>query len=111
VAAGTEAAAAALTQCRFETDPGQQGQVDWGQARVHFTTGPAVVHVFVLTLGYSRRAWAEGYENEQLPALLSAHEHASAHTSLKARAGPPSRERLGAMTPRQIGQLRRSSTR
>jgi transposase len=62
----TEAAAAALTQCRFETDPGQQGQVDWGQVRV-------------LTLGYSRRAWAEGYENEQLPALLAAHEHAFAH--------------------------------
>ena len=63
----TEAAAAALTQCRFETEPGQQGQVDWGQVRVRFVAGPAVVHVFVLTLGYSRRAWAEGYENEQLP--------------------------------------------
>jgi transposase len=75
----TEAAAAALTQCRFETEPGQQGQVDWGQVRVRFACGPAVVHVFVLTLGYSRRAWAEGYENERLPALLSAHEHAFAH--------------------------------
>jgi len=30
---------------------------------------PAVVHVFVLTLGYSRRAWAEGYENARLSAL------------------------------------------
>lgn len=75
----TEAAAAALTQCRFETEPGQQGQVDWGQVRVRFVSGPAVVHVFVLTLGYSRRAWAEGYENEQMPALLAAHEHAFAH--------------------------------
>ena len=75
----TEAAAAALTQCRFETQPGQQGQVDWGQVRVRFVSGPAIVHVFVLTLGYSRRAWAEGYENEQLPALLAAHEHAFAH--------------------------------
>lgn len=75
----TEAAAAALTQCRFETEPGQQGQVDWGQVRVRFASSPAVVHVFVLTLGYSRRAWAEGYENERLPALLAAHEHAFAH--------------------------------
>jgi transposase len=75
----TEAAAAALTQCRFETEPGEQAQVDWGQARVHFATGPATVHVFVLTLGYSRRAWAEGYENERLDALLAAHEHAFAH--------------------------------
>lgn len=75
----TEAAAAALTQCRYETQPGEQGQVDWGQVRVRFASGPAVVHVFVLTLGYSRRAWAEGYANEQLPALLAAHEHAFAH--------------------------------
>jgi transposase len=37
----TEAAAAALTQCRFETEPGQQGQVDWGQVRVRFISGPA----------------------------------------------------------------------
>jgi transposase len=75
----TEAAAAALTQCRFETEPGQQGQVDWGQVRVRFASGPAVVDVFVLTLGYSRRAWAEGYENERLPSLLAAHEHAFQH--------------------------------
>jgi transposase len=75
----TEAAAAALTQCRFETAPGQQGQVDWGQVRVRFASGSAAVHVFVLTLGYSRRAWAEGYENERLPALLAAHEHAFEH--------------------------------
>jgi transposase len=75
----TEAAAAALTQCRFETEPGEQGQVDWGQVRVRFATGPATVHVFVLTLGYSRRAWAEGYENERLSALLAAHEHAFTH--------------------------------
>lgn len=75
----TEAAAAALTQCRFETEPGEQGQVDWGQVRVRFASGPTTVHVFVLTLGYSRRAWAEGYENERLGALLAAHEHAFTH--------------------------------
>ena len=48
-----EAAAAALTQCRFETEPGEQAQVDWGQVRVRFQSGPAQVHVFVMTLGYS----------------------------------------------------------
>ena len=75
----TEAAAASLTQCRFETEPGEQGQVDWGQVRVQFASGPATVHVFVMTLGYSRRAWAEGYENERMDSLLAAHEHAFAH--------------------------------
>ncbi len=74
-----EAAVAALTQRRFETEPGEQAQVDWGQVRVRFVTGPVDVHVFVLTLGYSRRAWAEGYENERMGALLAAHEHAFAH--------------------------------
>jgi transposase len=74
-----EAAVAALTQCRFETPPGRQAQADWGQVRVRFASGPAEVHVFVLTLGYSRRAWAEGYENERLGSLLAAHEHAFEH--------------------------------
>lgn len=28
-----------VTQCRFETAPGEQAQVDWGQAIVHFLEG------------------------------------------------------------------------
>lgn len=75
----TLATQASVTQRRFETAPGEQAQVDWGQVQVRFANGPAAVHFFVLTLGYSRRAWAEGYENERLEALLSAHEHAFAH--------------------------------
>ena len=74
-----EAAAASLTQCRFETQPGEQAQVDWGEVRVHFGTEPAKVHIFVMTLGYSRRAWAEGYEHERMESLLLAHEHAFEH--------------------------------
>ena len=74
-----EAAAASLTQRRFETEPGQQAQVDWGQVRTRFDGGPTEVHIFVMTLGYSRRAWAEGYTNERLGSLLAAHEHAFAH--------------------------------
>jgi hypothetical protein len=35
------------------------------------------MHVFVVTLGYSRRARAEGYETGQKGALLDAHAHAS----------------------------------
>jgi transposase len=74
-----EAAAASLTQCRFETEPGEQAQADWGEVRVRFLAGPAVVHIFVLTLGYSRRAWAEGYEHERMESLLAAHENGFAH--------------------------------
>ena len=74
-----ESAAASLTQRRFETEPGEQAQADWGQARVQFASGPSEVHIFVLTLGYSRRGWAEGYEHEQMESLLAAHEHGFAH--------------------------------
>ena len=74
-----ETAAAALTQCRFETEPGEQAQVDWGQVRVALGLQIVEVHIFVLTLGYSRRAWAEGYEHERMESLLAAHEHAFEH--------------------------------
>ena len=68
-----------LTQCRFETAPGEQSQVDWGQVRVAFDSGLAEIHVFVMTLGYARRAYAEGFEHERIGALLAAHEHAFEH--------------------------------
>lgn len=74
-----ERAAAALTQCRFETEPGEQAQVDWGEVRVAMSAGIAELHIFVMTLGYSRRAWAEAYEHERMESLLSAHEHAFEH--------------------------------
>ena len=31
---------------------------DWGQVRVRFESGPAEVRIFVMTLGFARRAWA-----------------------------------------------------
>lgn len=74
-----EAALAALTQRRFETGPGQQAQIDWGEVKVRFEQGSAKVHVFVMTLGYSRRAYVEGFEHERLSSLLAAHERAFAH--------------------------------
>jgi hypothetical protein len=42
-------------------------------------SGIVKVHIFVMTLGYSRRAWAEGYEHERTESLLAAHEHAFEH--------------------------------
>jgi transposase len=74
-----EASAAGLTQQRFETVAGEQAQVDWGQWKVRFNGHPAVVHVLVMTLGYSRRAYCEGFLNERIGNVLAAHEHAFAH--------------------------------
>jgi transposase len=74
-----EASVAALTQRRFETGPGEQAQVDWGQLTVTMTGARVKIHVLVMTLGYSRRGYAEGFLHERLPNLLAAHENAFAH--------------------------------
>ncbi len=61
---------------RFETPPGLQSQIDWGVARVAFRHQPVILHVFVLTLGFSRRSVYEPCLNERLPDFLDAHERA-----------------------------------
>lgn len=66
---------------RFETAPGHQSQIDWGSSRVHFRHQPVVLHMFVLTLGFSRRHFMEPTLNERVPQLLDAHEHAFDHFS------------------------------
>ena len=63
----------------FETEPGAQAQADWGQVRVLLGSQIVEVHIFVMTLGYSRRAWAEGYGHERMESLLAAHEHGFEH--------------------------------
>lgn len=64
---------------RFETLPGHQSQIDWGSARVHFRHQRVVLHMFVLTLGYSRRHFMEPTLDEQVPQLLDSHERAFDH--------------------------------
>ena len=73
------ASIASVTQMRFETEPGEQAQVDWGQVTVWLGEARAKVHVFVMTLGYSRRGYGEGYLDERMGSLLAAHERAFAH--------------------------------
>lgn len=68
--------AAERATVRFETPPGQQSQIDWGQARVYFRHRPVGLHVFVLTLGYSRRSFYEPCLGETLSQFLDAHERA-----------------------------------
>ena len=65
-----------LTWTRFETAPGQQSQIDWGQARVWFGTQLVVRHIFVLTLGFSRRSVYVPCLDEGLGSFLDAHESA-----------------------------------
>ena len=64
---------------RFETPPGKQAQVDWGQCWTHVAGKRIKVHIFVMTLGYSRRLFAKATWNERLAAFLRCHEEAFEH--------------------------------
>jgi transposase len=74
VAARTPAATS-----RYETAPGQQAQVDFGQRRIWVGETPVVAHLFVFTLGFSRRLYTEAFRHERLDAVLTGHEHAFRH--------------------------------
>ncbi len=65
-----------LATIRFETGPGEQAQVDYGQLWVWIGAQAEKVHLFVFTLGYSRRLYAHAYRHERLSSLLDGHERA-----------------------------------
>jgi transposase len=75
------AAQAERALVRFETPPGWQSQIDWGEAWVYFRHRPVKQHLFVLTLGFSRRGFYCAYPNERLSQFLDAHERAFEHFS------------------------------
>jgi len=56
---------------RFETQPGQQAQVDWGHlGSIETSKGACKLWVFVLTLGHSRAIAAEAAVDQKLRTLL-----------------------------------------
>ncbi len=57
----------------------EESQIDWGIATVRLRAQPVVRHIFVLTLGYSRRSVYVPCPNETLPQFLEAHERAFAY--------------------------------
>jgi transposase len=62
---------------RFETPPGQQGQVDWSHCG-YLQDGEQrrALSAFVLTLGYSRRQYVEFTLRQDLETFLRCHVHA-----------------------------------
>ena len=57
---------------RFETEPGEQMQVDWAVIR----RGSNRLSVFVATLGWSRATYVEFVIDERVETLIEAHENA-----------------------------------
>jgi transposase len=74
-----ELAAEALATVRFETPPGRQLQIDFGQRRIAIEGDHGKVCLFVATLGYSRRIYAAAFRHERQSAWLEGIEGAFRH--------------------------------
>ena len=61
---------------RFETPPGHQAQVDWGEFRVDWNGKKKRLHAFVMVLGFSRSMFVEFTEDQRLETLMGCHERA-----------------------------------
>lgn len=65
---------------RFETEPGYQAQVDFGEFQVANADGSTrKLFLFSMILGYSRKMYAELVERCDLPGFLDCHIHAFAY--------------------------------
>lgn len=71
--------AEARATVRFETPPGRQLQIDFGTITVRIGGEPAVVRLFVATLGHSRRAFVAAFDHERQSAWLEGLEGAFRH--------------------------------
>jgi transposase len=63
-------------EVRFETVPGEQGQVDFAHFQVVFAdepTTPRIVWLFSMVLGYSRLIWARFVVHQDLATVLRCH--------------------------------------
>jgi len=74
-----ELRAEALATVRFETAPGQQLQIDFGSTGVAIGEELQRIHVFVATLGYSRRCYVGVFLHERQSAWLQGLEDTFRH--------------------------------
>jgi len=74
-----KAASPPAATVRYETAPGAQAQVDFGQTRVWIGDHQEVVQLFVMTLGFSRRCFAVAFPRQRLREWIAGHEQAFQH--------------------------------
>jgi transposase len=74
-----ELAAEALATVRFETPPGRQVQIDFGERGVVIGEETVRMHLFVATLGYSRRVYVRAFRHERQSAWFEGIEGAFRH--------------------------------
>lgn len=71
--------AEARATIRFETPPGKQLQIDFGERRVLIGGAGLKVYLFVATLGYSRRLYVQAFRNERQESWFAGLEGAFRH--------------------------------
>lgn len=64
---------------RFETPPGKQLQIDFGERRVVIAGEPVRLYLFVATLGYSRRIFVRAFRHERQSVWFDGMEGAFRH--------------------------------
>jgi len=74
-----ELEAEARATIRFETPPGKQLQIDFGERRVLIGGESVKVYLFVATLGYSRRVYVRAFRNERQESWFAGLEGAFGH--------------------------------
>ena len=74
-----ELRAAEVATVRFETAPGEQLQIDFGETTVSIAGERFKLHVFVATLGYSRRPYVAVFEHQRQSAWWGGIEGAFHH--------------------------------
>jgi transposase len=74
-----ELEAEARATIRFETPPGKQLQIDFGERRVTIGGENVRVYLFVATLGYSRRLYVRAFRNERQESWFAGVEGAFGH--------------------------------
>jgi transposase len=74
-----ELAAEAQATLRFETPPGRQLQIDFGERRAAVGEESVKVFLFVATLGYSRRLYVRAFRNERQESWFAGLEGAFRH--------------------------------
>ena len=65
-----------IATVRYETRPGEQAQIDFGEKEVVIGGELTKVHLFVLILGYSRRIYVEAFQDQRLASWLHGTENA-----------------------------------
>lgn len=74
-----ELSAIAQATVRFETAPGKQLQIDFGETRIPIGDERPKVYLFVATLGYSRRSFVAAFLHERQSSWMAGIEAAFRH--------------------------------